>query len=1208
MKTLWTAIFLLLCFANARIVAADANNSVTKTSATVVEKSGDYQIWGYTTYDTLSDGTIVPHVHHYTELATGMNYQQNGEWVQSKEEILSQQGGGASATEGQYKVFFPSDIYQGVLQVTTPDGLQLQSRPLGISYFDGTNSVLIAELTNSVGQILPSGNQVIYTNAFTDINADLLCTYRRSKFECDLVFHSQPSNPESYGLNRQTSRLQLMTEFIDTPEPESLLATTNKLGITDATLKFGAMAMGQGKAFSIDTATNSSKISVSKTWAHLEGRTFLIEEVPFRAIAPKLRNLPTQAENGQAGTTNSLVGRVSPSRLLPPTRLVQRSPKAIHMAQAKAGRNPGVVLDWVLYDWNTSYYTFKSDTTYYVSGEYEVDTATFEGGTVIKYANNGSAQLDVGNVVCQSSLFRPITLTAVDDNTVGERIDGSADSPSGYYGNTMLHVGGGVGDLDHFHVFYASTGMGVGRQVRNSQFVNCDTAIATGGGDQWDLGGASVYNVLMSVVNNGISGNYLSGGAVNLTVDQCGTFISDNADDWEDGVNVDGYSAYNCIFANTSNEANNVNLDDENNAEYSSGFTCTYNPTTSPFTSAGIGNYYLSDDTLRSKDITNNVDIKLLFDLQGLTTHAPSVLASTTISSDTTLSSRVALDTNPNPDLGYHYDPIDYISDLYSVNGAILTVTNGVVIACLNEPGIKLLDGSSIVSFGTPNTPNWFIRCSSVQEESGSLGTANASSGQNISVNPTDSVAPNGYFRFSKFAAPAGCGYHFNDSGGAYFSSLTVQDCEIMNGTNCFNGPASGNATVALENNLFQRSPVYAATSSGEVSLSFSNNLVLGSFVRLTEPSGNPWHAFNNDFDHCTISSSSAVANGFNAYVACTGSFSSSAGGDVSPTSVAYINGPLGEYYQPSSSPLVHVGSTTGGGAGLYHYTTQTDQTKQANSTLDIGYHYVALGGSTTLPSGLVSLWHGEGNALDSYGGNNGTLVTNVTYGPGRFGQAFVGAGWNSYVAVGSAANLDFQDFTIAAWLRKSNAWSVALSSQWASIFGFWNGGYGFQMSEDGDLGLFLNGYYSSVNVYPRIQDTDFHHIAVTKSGTTVVFYVDGKPYNLGWPYEYDVTFTNTHSAYIGGYPNDWADDFHGTIDELSIYNHGLSPSEMHSLYQATSAEGWNPVDTSSDGIPDYLQDANGDGAYDAGDIGDWKIVAPDTTDLVKLDTYTPLK
>jgi hypothetical protein len=172
----------------------------SNTKYSVVKQDANSRVWAHTTYELTPSGQLIPHEHHYTELATGMNYQQGNHWVESKAEIELLPTGGAGALHGQHQVYFPADIYNGVLEIVTADGKHLKSRPLAISYFDGNNSVLIAEIKNSVGQLV-SSNQVIYTNAFTDFDADLLCTYRRSGFECDLVFRSQPPVPEAFGMD-----------------------------------------------------------------------------------------------------------------------------------------------------------------------------------------------------------------------------------------------------------------------------------------------------------------------------------------------------------------------------------------------------------------------------------------------------------------------------------------------------------------------------------------------------------------------------------------------------------------------------------------------------------------------------------------------------------------------------------------------------------------------------------------------------------------------------------------------------------------------------------------------------------------------------------------------------------------------------------------------------------------------------------------------
>ena len=85
------------------------------------------------------------------------------------------------------------------------------------------------------------------------------------------------------------------------------------------------------------------------------------------------------------------------------------------------------------------------------------------------------------------------------------------------------------------------------------------------------------------------------------------------------------------------------------------------------------------------------------------------------------------------------------------------------------------------------------------------------------------------------------------------------------------------------------------------------------------------------------------------------------------------------------------------------------------------------------------------------------------------------------------------------------------------------------------------------------VTDTAWHHIAVTKNGTNVVFYIDGNGYTSA---PYNDTFVFSGEAAIGGYSSDGAyyESFYGSIDELSIYNRALSASEIQAIYNAGSA------------------------------------------------------
>jgi hypothetical protein len=87
-------------------------------------------------------------------MAAGLNFTDAAaQWRSAKEEIVIQATGGAIAAQGQHRVIFPGAIYNGVLEIITPDGKHLKSRPLGVSYDDGNNFVFIATLKHAIGYL-----------------------------------------------------------------------------------------------------------------------------------------------------------------------------------------------------------------------------------------------------------------------------------------------------------------------------------------------------------------------------------------------------------------------------------------------------------------------------------------------------------------------------------------------------------------------------------------------------------------------------------------------------------------------------------------------------------------------------------------------------------------------------------------------------------------------------------------------------------------------------------------------------------------------------------------------------------------------------------------------------------------------------------------------------------------------------------------------
>jgi hypothetical protein len=607
---------------------ARSRNGPSPTIYAIVNRDANSRVWQHTTYSKNQNGQIVTNSHSYTELASGLNHLVNGQWVESKDEIDLLPNGGAAATNGQHQAYFPADIYNGQIELITPDGQQLQSQPVGLNYFDGTNFVILGLLTNSVGELVNS-NQIMYPDAFTGIKADLRYTYTKAGFEQDIILKEQPLTPESFGLNPDSSRLEVLTEFFDSPQPDVKARSVSTIAgnTEDDSLSFGTMRMKRGKAFLL--GTNSPSLGVNKQWLSQDGRQFLVEAVPVNSVVPELLQLPVTQASPLSSKSSSLLNVVSAKRLLPAQHLVNanpiKQPKLIARATAPS---QGLVLDYVTINagYTNSPFTFQSNTTYYINGEFDCnDTATFEGGTIIKFAR--SSQLYIANsdpIVCDTSADNPAIFTAVDDNSVGETISGSTGSPSGTYADIALNIDFGYAiNLQHLRIAYAALGMYSDASF-NSTMLDCQFVNVVGGIQNWSAP-LMVGNVLFNQVGGyafQVGGSWSPVVAAHLTLHRVSNFI-----DPTEGI---GLSATNSLFICVTN--------------WGHSFVGAHNVTNTSdsgvFATAGLATHYLAT-TSSYRDIgTTNIDPDLLADIQQMTTYAPQ--------------DGGWPDTN-TPDLGYHY-------------------------------------------------------------------------------------------------------------------------------------------------------------------------------------------------------------------------------------------------------------------------------------------------------------------------------------------------------------------------------------------------------------------------------------------------------------------------------------------------------------------------------------------------------------------------
>lgn len=210
--------------------------------------------------------------------------------------------------------------------------------------------------------------------------------------------------------------------------------------------------------------------------------------------------------------------------------------------------------------------------------------------------------------------------------------------------------------------------------------------------------------------------------------------------------------------------------------------------------------------------------------------------------------------------------------------------------------------------------------------------------------------------------------------------------------------------------------------------------------------------------------------------------------------------------------------------------------------------------GQVTPPSGIVAWYASDGDAHDLSGnGNNATLGTGASYRVGKVGQAFRLDGTaNGFVSIGTPATTS-QNFTIETWIRRSSATILSNNPNGSfpngTIFAYGFGGYSLLINQPTNkLSVSRIGVSEARSNTLTVTDTNWHHIAVTKSGSTLTFYLDGVSDTV----TYNETFVFTTPAAIGKRgDNVGTNEFFGEVDELTQYGSVLRAAEINSIYNA---------------------------------------------------------
>ncbi len=940
------------------VVAIPPANVPPPTPYVITSKAANSQVWQRQWYEAAPNGQITTHIESYTEIQSGLNYlDSNGAWEPSKDEINLLPDGSAAALSGQHKVSFPSDILNGTIEMVAPDGNSINSQPALLVLYDGSKSAVIGILTNSIGQLIVP-NVVVYTNAFQGIAADLRYTYTKAGFEQDVVLRQRPPDPVLWGLDPVRTRLQIWTEFTKGPLPtliQRVLPAQAGITLGDASINFGTMQMVPGRAFAI--GQNSAAAMVAKSWITVNGRHFLVEEVPLGSMTEAMQNLT--ASTAKRG--NRLIAKGISSYLALPIRHAARNKsEKIKLASLDFKKEPGLVLDYQTVNTTMTNQTFQGNMTYYISGTAaSFGTNTFEGGTVLKFASNGDLEIEpsLQNAVIewQAGPYRPVIFTAKDDNSVGETISGSSGSPAGYYGSPMLNLAGFSPQtpLANLRMSYAQTAIassGANCSIYDAQFVNCQNGLL--------VGGATVFygNALFDLVKTNFS--YLGGASVvaeNMTSEGSASLASAPG-----GPTGSSLQLTNCLLSDTGALTNgDLTLEADNNGFYNSPAVGTMQFTGSnyPFQTVGGGGFYLAENSPFYQVGTSNLDPTLLGDLATKTTRPPIAYTNQTFSTSMTFVPQAQRDNSASPDLGFHYTPLDY-----AIGGCTadtnMTFMPGTAVGWFRtsagwyHAGQAIQENGNVtVSFnGTVTEPDYWTRLNTVQEndQTGGYGHGSIENWSGPSVPVVE-----GTFMICTVMAGEKFSSFFSDDYGTI--QAIMMDSEFWGG----NMETYGDY-MSYSNCLIWR-PLQLGVNNGSTNGWFvmRNCTMFGGQYSMNRNTASgqgalPVSVRDTSFDGTMISADDTFGNNtlvtdydYNAYTNNADPFPSGGSHDVPMTNgFNWQSSWLGNFYLPPSSLLLQAGDLPANLLGLFYFTTQTNQEFQGFSPVDIGYHYVSVDGN----------------------------------------------------------------------------------------------------------------------------------------------------------------------------------------------------------------------------------------------------------------------
>ena len=127
---------------------------LSKTAPAILERGPHHRGYQWTEEVLTPNGGVRTERHRYTQVATGLHYFQDGQWLDSEEKIEITADGAAALHGAHTVVFAPNINTAGAIALGLPGGGRFVFNPVGLAYVDWASGQSVVVANNRKSPLL----------------------------------------------------------------------------------------------------------------------------------------------------------------------------------------------------------------------------------------------------------------------------------------------------------------------------------------------------------------------------------------------------------------------------------------------------------------------------------------------------------------------------------------------------------------------------------------------------------------------------------------------------------------------------------------------------------------------------------------------------------------------------------------------------------------------------------------------------------------------------------------------------------------------------------------------------------------------------------------------------------------------------------------------------------------------------------------------